>query len=413
MMNKPIRIAALATALLAATGLAQAQEIKLEFLAWYGAEQAKTFQEAIGEFEKSHPNIKIKLNTVAGTGAATFPNVLRTRIAGGKAPDLFTMWGGTLAAPFIDSKAALDLSPYYKKYNWDQTLLPAAVNAIKRNGITWGAPIDLRAISFYYRKDIFKKHGLTVPASFTELEGACDKLKAQQVTCLSAGGTYGWHAMRVFDFFLEHTAGPEVHDQLLAGKANWDRPEVVAAFALLKKWTANGWLPSGYMGISPDQAQQLFLQGKAAMVPEGDWFVTNANAAGLNAETYGFFPPPTDQKPVRLDGFAEQYMISRQSKNPDAAAEFINWWLQPATQTKYFAVNGSTATKGAAPPSEDAQGAEYVKMIAQYPTFTIMDQAFPPEVMSTTYFRLQSAVGAGQISPEAAAKEMQQGVSRH
>lgn len=407
---KAIRLAALAAALLA-TSLAQA-ETKLEFLTWYSADQAKLFRQAIDEFEKGHPGIKIKLTTVAGTGAATFPNVLRTRIAGGQAPDLFTMWGGALAAPFIDSKAALDLTPYYKKYNWDQTLLPAAVNAIKHNGTVWGAPIDLRAVSFYYRKDLFKKAGIAVPTSFDELESACEKFKAQDVTCLSAAGTFGWHVMRVFDFFLEHTAGPELHDQLLTGHAKWDRPEVVAAFGLLKKWTANGWLPSGYMGITPDQAQQLFLQGKAAMVAEGDWFVSNVNAAGLNSDNYGFFAPPTDKKPARLDGFAEQYMIARQSKNANAAAEFINWWLQPATQVKYYDVAASSATKNATPDSvKNPLGAAYVKMIAQYPTYTIMDQALPAELMSTTFFRLQSAVASGQVTPEAAAKEMQQGVS--
>jgi len=349
---------------------------------------------------------------VGGTGAAPFPNVLRTRIAGGQAPDIFTMWGGSLAGPFVDSKAALDLAPYYKKYSWDAILLPSAVNAVKRNGTTWGAPIDLRAVSFFYRKDNFKKAGVAVPASFAELEAACEKLKAQQITCVSAAGTFGWHVMRLFDFFLEHTAGPEMHDQLLTGKTSWDRPEVVQAFALLKKWTANGWLPSGYMGISPDQAQQLFLQGKAAMILEGDWFVTNSNAAGLTPEQYGFFVPPTDKTPARLEGFAEQFMIAKQSKNPDAAAEFVNWWLQPATQNKYYSVNGSSATKDAAPDAaKNPQGATYVKMIAANPTYMIMDQAFPPEMMSTTYYRLQSAVAAGQTTPEAAAKEMQAGVA--
>jgi len=409
-MKNILRIAASAAALVAA-GLAHAQT-KLEVLAWYSADQSKVFQQAIDEYEGSHPNVKIKLSTVAGTGAATYPNVLRTRIAGGQAPDIFTMWGGALAAPFIDSKAAMDLTPYYKKYKWDALLLPAAVNTIKRNGTTWGAPIDLRAVTFHYRKDLFKKAGASVPTTFAELESLCDKFKAQQVTCLSAAGTYGWHVMRVFDFFLEHTAGPDLHEQLWAGKANWDRPEVVAAFALLKKWTVNGWLPAGYMGISPDQAEQLFLQGKAAMIPEGDWFVTNSTTAGLTAETYGFFAPPADRKPARLEGFAEQFMIAQQSKNADAAAEFINWWLQTANQNKYLGVNGSTATQGAGPdPAKNPLGAEYAKMIAQYPTYTIMDQAFPAETMSTTYFRLQSAVASGQVTPEAAAKEMQQGMS--
>ena len=392
--------------------VAKADSVHLTFLTWYGTDQAKLFNGAIKDFESSHPGITISQNTVAGTGAATFPNQLRTDIAGGSAPDLFTMWGGTLSGPFIDAHSALDLTPYYKKYGWDKILQPGAMSLIKRNGALWGAPIDLRAITFYYRTDIFQKYHLKVPTTFAQLESACATLKTHSIPCLSSGGTYGWHIMRVFDFFLEHTAGPVLHDQLLLGKTSWNRPEVVAAFNLLKKWTANGWLPSGYMGISPTQAENLFEQGKAAMVPEGDWFTTNMASAGLN-NVYSFFAPPTDQKPARLDGFAEQFMIASQSKHADAAAEFLNWWIQPATQIKWFAVNGSSATKGALPSAKTNLMANlYAKQFGSSPTYTIMDQAFPAEFMSTTYFRLQSAVAAGSTSPASAAKQMQDGISQ-
>jgi len=392
---------------------AQAQTIQLNFLAWYGEDQAKVFNQALAEYQKLNPNVKINISYVAGTGAATYPNVLRTSIAGGRAPDMFTMWGGSIAGPFIDSQSAIDTAPYFKKYGWDKLLIPAAVNIIKRNGTTWGVPIDLRAMTLYYRKDIFAKNGLKVPTTFAQLEEVCAKLKTQNIPCVSTAGTYGWHAMRMFQFFLEHTAGPTLHDQLLQGKASWDRPEVVAAFALFKKWTDNGWFPNGFMGISPDQAQQLFLQGKAAMILEGDWFVTNVAGAGLNGDTVGFFPTPTDQKPLRLSGFGEQFMISKQSKNPDAVAEFINWWVQPATQKKYYAVNGSTATKGGV-PSENANplAVQYADMVANSNTFTVLDQAFPPEFMSTTYFRLQSEVASGKTSPADAAKQMQAGLAQ-
>ena len=401
------------TLLLALLATAQAQTVEINILAWYGEAQAKVLNTAIADYQKINPNVKINVNLVAGTGAATYPNVLHTAIAGGRAPDLFTMWGGSLAAPFIDSQSVIDTAPYFKKYNWDKLLIPGAIGAIKRNGTTWGIPITLRAVSFYYRKDIFAKYNLKVPTTFAQLEALCARLKTENIPCLATAGTYGWHVMRVFDFFLERTAGPDLHDQLLLNKTSWDRPEVVAAFALLKKWTDNGWLPSGYMGISPDQQAQLFLQGKAAMTIEGDWFVTNVAGAGLKGDTVGFFAPPTDQKPLRMDGFAEQFMISKQSKNADAVAEFVNWLMQPANQKKYYALNGSTTTKGGI-PSETANplAVEYADLIAGNETYTILDQAFSAEFMSTTYFRLQSEVVSGKTTPAEAAKQMQQGLSQ-
>ena len=179
-MNKFIRYAALAALPLALTGLiAKAQSnVELNFLTVWGDEAAKIFQGAVAEYQKANSNVTIKVNTVAGTGAATYPNVLRTNIAGGKAPDIFFMWGGSLAAPFIDSESAIDMAPYYKKYNWNNVIIPGAINQIKRNGAVWGVPISLRAVSLYYRKDIFKKYNLKVPTTFAQLELICTRLKA-------------------------------------------------------------------------------------------------------------------------------------------------------------------------------------------------------------------------------------------
>jgi raffinose/stachyose/melibiose transport system substrate-binding protein len=412
-MNKLARLVAIAAIPFAATAwLAHAQSnVELNFLTVWNEDGAKLFQGAITEYQKANPGVTIKMTTVAGTGAATYPNVLRTSIAGGKAPDLFFMWGGSLAAPFIDSDSALDLAPYYKQYNWNNLISAGAVSQIRRNGAVWGVPISLRAVSLYYRKDIFTKYKLKVPTTFAQLESVCGRLQTQKIPCVATAGTYGWHIMRMFDYFLEHTAGPELHDQLLINKTSWNRKEVVAAFALLKKWTDRGWFPNGYMGISPDQSSQLFLQGKAAMTIEGDWYVGSVQAAGLKGDTVGFFVPPSDKKPARMDGFAEQIMISKQSKNAEAAAAFLNWWVQPATQKKYYAVVGSTTTKGGL-PSESANplAIEYDDLISSNDTYTILDQAYSGETMSSTYFRLQSAVAAGQVTPADAAKQMAEGM---
>jgi len=392
---------------------AKADSVNLQFLGIYGSPSDSQLKAAFKVYESTHPGITISMSNVPGTGAATYPNALRTDIAGGKAPDIFFMWGGTLSGPFVDDGSALDLTPYYHKYNWNRILQPAAVKLISRHGKVWGAPIDLRAMTFYYRKDLFSKYGLQVPTTFAQFESVCATLKSHQIPCVTSGGVYGWYIMRVFDFFLEHTAGSALHDKLLAGATSWNIPQVVAAFSLLKKWTDNGWFPTGYMGINPSQGEQLFYQAKAAMMLEGDWMISSNLANGVKASQFGFFPAPTDQKPQRLEGFAEQWMISSQSKHPAEAAEFLNWWIQPATQSKYYNIIGSTATIGGLPSAaSNPLGVAYNQMATKYPTYLVMDQAFPAEFMSTTYFRLQSSVAAGSVSPQSAAQQMQQGVSQ-
>lgn len=409
-----IRLKQLALVLLAAFAMgAQAQTTEFTWMVWWGGAAGEVLEEVIAAYREVRPDVRINVHTIAGTGAAGYLNALRIAIAGGRAPDLWNIWGGTLAAPFIDARQVIDTAPYFEKFGWDNIMIPAAISAIKRDGTTWGIPITLRAMSLYYRRDIFARYDLRVPSTFAELEELCARLGQENIPCLTTAGIYGWHAMRVFQFFLEHTAGPELHDQLLANTTSWDRPEVEQAFALLKRWADNGWLTSGFMGIPPAQSQQLFLQGRAAMIIEGDWFVTTVLGANLNSDQVGFFIPPTDRLPLRMSGFAEQLMISRQSRNADAAAEFVNWLLQPANQREFYALKGSTVIKGGMPTeTANPMAVAYAEMVAKADVYLVMDQALPVEFMNTTFFRLQSEVVAGRTTPADAARQMEQAASQ-
>src|SRR3712207_8665692 len=71
---------------------------------------------------------------------------------------------------------------------------------------------------------------------------------AAGTTPLATGGKYGWHIMRLYEYLLEHTAGPELHDKLLVGEESWDRPEVVEAFTLLDRKSTR--LNSSHANIS-------------------------------------------------------------------------------------------------------------------------------------------------------------------
>ena len=114
-----------------ATSARGAQEtIALRFLSWTGADEEAQFEEMLAEFTESHPNIEISSETVAGTGAATYPDVLRTGMAGGEPPDLFYMWGGSIAAPFIEADQVLPLDKYYQQYGWTELLIPLAADAL-------------------------------------------------------------------------------------------------------------------------------------------------------------------------------------------------------------------------------------------------------------------------------------------
>ena len=392
------------------SGDADAAPVELRLMVVWGGEQAEYLKDMFKEFSETHPDIEIKLEMVAGGGAGPYQESLQTGMASGTGPDVFFEWGGELAGYFIDAGHCEPLEPYYEKYGWNDIIIGWAKDAVTRNGKVYGVPVSTHGMTFWYRKDLWDKLGLSVPTSYEEVEKLCETTKAAGIYPLSVAGKYGWMVMRLVDYLLEVSCGPELHDQLNALEASWDRPEVVDAYQLFKKWVDNEWIVPGFLAVNPDDARMPMYQGSALMVFEGSWMETNFKNDEQDVNNFGFFFHPTGHEPLRISGFPEQFMINAASKYKDEAAEFINWFIQPEIQNKYLGTAiGSTGTKGVAPdkavlPNTYKWREQLDQLQAVYPP---TDQAFQAELLHVL-FEVQDAVVLGDLTPEQAAARMQE-----
>jgi raffinose/stachyose/melibiose transport system substrate-binding protein len=347
------------------------------------------------------------VDSLPGSGAAVYPDKLRTELLGGKGPDVWRIWGGQIGAPFVKAKQTIDLAPYYQKYGWDSKINQAAVAGMTFDGVKGGLPFLSLGIAGWYNKAAFTKAGISAPpTSYAELEEANTKLLASGVTPCGVGGKYGWDIMRLFEYLLETSAGPDLHDKLLTGAESWDRPEVVTAFTNFKKWQDRKWVPVGAVGLDPADVEPQYVQGKVAYTITGQWTEAQAiQAGGKKSEDFGVFQLPTGQTPVRHSGFVEGYMINAKSGNPDKAAALLDFIIQPET-VKALKITASTVT-GAEPDKATLPlSAEWLAGPGKEPFYTIQDQAFPKK-QADQYFAIQSDVLQGKTSPADAAKKMQ------
>ncbi len=351
------------------------------------------------------------VDSLPGSGAAVYPDKLKTELLGGKGPDVWRIWGGELGHPFVKAKQAADLSQYYSKFGWDSKINPQAITGMTFDGVKAGVPFLAAGIAGWYNQALFKKASISAPPkSYAELEEANAKLLAAGVTPLATAGKYGWHIMRLYEYLLETSAGPELHDKLLLGQESWDRPEVVTAFTNFKKWQDKKWIPDGALGLDPSDVEPWYVQGKAAYTITGQWTEPSAiQAAKKKSSDFGVFPFPTDQSQVRHSGFVEGYMLNAKSGNPDMAAALIDFLVSTDSQKtmKY----GNSAVKGAEPDKATLPlSYEWTQGPGAQPFYTIQDQAFPKQ-QADQYFAIQSNVLQGTITPAEAAKQMQQAIS--
>jgi raffinose/stachyose/melibiose transport system substrate-binding protein len=350
------------------------------------------------------------VDSLPGSGAAVYPDKLRTELLGGSGPDVWRIWGGQIGAPYAKAKQAADLTPYYAKYGWDSKINPNAIAGMTFEGVKSGVPIVVAGIGGWYNKALFEKAKVSVPKSYAELEQANDKLLAAGITPLGTGGKYGWHIMRLYEYLLEQSAGPELHDKLLTGAESWDRPEVVTAFTNFKKWQDKKWIPAGALGLDPADIEPAYVQGKTAYTITGSWTEVNAiQAAKKPSSDFGTFEFPTDKTPLRHSGFVEGYMINARSGNKDKAAALIDFLVQPAT-VKELGITNSPVAGGEPDKTKLPLSYEWTQINKTSPFYTIQDQAFPKQ-QADQYFAVQSDLLQGKVTPAAAAKRMQDVVS--
>jgi raffinose/stachyose/melibiose transport system substrate-binding protein len=366
----------------------------------------------IEAFEAEHPNIDVVIESTAGSGAAIYPDVLKTSMASGSPPDLYFMWGGSIAQPFIEAGQAMDLGAYYEQYGWNEKFAPWVIDRISFDGKLYGVPYHARGMGFWYRVDIFEENGWEVPTTFAEQEALCAAMKDADMYCVSLGGKFGWHTMRVLDYFIEHHCGPEIHDALNRLEESWDQQCVVDSYANFQTWINNGWVTPDFLNVEPNDSRFPFFAGDAGLVLEGDWYEGVLKNNEQDLANYSFYLPPTDREPLRFSTFPEQWMIPAGAEHPDEAAMFIDFITSAETQQAYFINDFSaSATIGVNPNCEDwplsCEWREYI--LNAESTYPPTDQAFVKELMDG-FFEVQDAIVANRLTPAEGAALFQQRV---
>jgi ABC-type glycerol-3-phosphate transport system substrate-binding protein len=377
--------------------------------------QVAQMKQYVAGFNKTGASkLSFNISTLAGSGATVYPSKIQSLISSGKEPDMFRNWVGTLASPFVTEGAVLPLTDWYQKYKWDKILNPTAVQYVTFDGKPYGVPTSLDTIAMWYNKKLFAKAGVSVPTTYDEWEKVNATLLKAGVTPAAEAAIDGWDVMRLFEHFLEVTAGPALHDKLLLLQSSWNTPAVVEAFAMLKKWSDTGWLEKGWLGTNPTDSADLFAAGKAAQNLEGPWMALQIKATGANLDDFDLFAAPGDKGPARLAGFAQQYMIGKQVSGArlDALGEYWNWFVQPAQSKKYF-YDGSTATNGGLPTGNSQVDKLGQKSwdVQKYGGYLIQDEALGT-ALANVYFSLQQGVGGGTVTPKDAAQHMQAAINK-
>jgi raffinose/stachyose/melibiose transport system substrate-binding protein len=191
----------------------------------------------------------------------------------------------------------LDVGKEAAKLGVTKDLVPAAVSILKTlyGGKMLSLPTEFNLEGVWYNKKIFADNNVSVPKTWDQLVAAAAKLKAAGVQPFAASGIQGWPITRLVGNYIFSTLGANAMANVIDGKAKLTDPKYVAAAQAVADLGAKGYFGSGVGSLDYTPAEQLFLQGKAAMFYMGSWILGELNDPKQNEiglANVGFFPFP-------------------------------------------------------------------------------------------------------------------------
>jgi raffinose/stachyose/melibiose transport system substrate-binding protein len=192
----------------------------------------------------------------------------------------------------------VDVAKEFAKLGVLKDLTPASVAILKKidGGKVLALPFEFNIEGVWYNKKIFADNGIAVPKTWDQLVAAAAKLKAAGIQPFAASGIQGWPITRLIGNYLFSKLGANALEQVAAGKAKLTDPQYVAAAQAVADLGAKGYFGDGVTSLDYTPAEQLFLQGKAAMFYMGSWILGELNDPKQNQiglANVGMFPFPT------------------------------------------------------------------------------------------------------------------------
>jgi alpha-glucoside transport system substrate-binding protein len=197
---------------------------------WIGGE-GTNFAASVADFATA-TGIKIQIDSIG----SSHETVLKTRIEGGKPPDLAMLAQPTPILAYAAQGKVIDVAPFMNDKGKLAKEHPATIGLVTQGANIWGVPYkaDVKSTVWYPIK-AFEAKGYAVPTTWDELIALSDKIVADGSNpwCVSAGGpgdATGWQITDWIEEVVLKTKGLAYYNDWISHKVTFEDPGIKDAF---------------------------------------------------------------------------------------------------------------------------------------------------------------------------------------
>ncbi|ECI7719490.1 sugar ABC transporter substrate-binding protein, partial [Salmonella enterica subsp. enterica] len=311
---------------LLACAAANAGEVRVT-VAEYSKKTGPYFEEAKKEFEAKNPGTTITFEVVPWD---VLLQKLTTDMGAGTNADL-SIIGTRWLIDFVkeDAVEPLDanITPEFKDRFIETFLSPSIMD-----GKTYGLPIAASARAMYYNKDILEKAGVSAPPkTWAELKDVCAKVKASGAACFGLQGKE--IETDVYFYYAMWSQGTEILNK--DGTSGLGTPGALEAAKLYKSLIDEGLTEEGVTANNREDVQNLFKQGKVAMMITAPFLSNQIKEEAPNLK-YGVTAIPAGPSGARgTYGVTDSIVMFKNSKNKEEAWKFLDFLFTTEQRAKF------------------------------------------------------------------------------
>jgi multiple sugar transport system substrate-binding protein len=302
-------------------------------------------QSVVATWNKEHPDIKVNYTEIASSSATT---KFQTAVQAGNAPCLGQVSYDDLLS-YVAGGLLQNVTSEAKQYQ--SNYLPWTWAQVSPQGVTYGIPQDTGPVVMYYRADLFKKYGITPPATWAEY--AADAVKVHKEDPSVVLGTLSPDDADMFQALTwqNNAVWWSVKGDSWVVSINDSESQAVAGYwqQLIDEGAvtiADRWAPTFYQDMNDGKViAYIGAAWNASLIQQnvkggaGDWRVVQ-------------MPVWAASNPESANSGGSSVAVLKGCKAPAAALEFANW-LDNSEQS--MSVLASPTGGGLYPASTAAQ----------------------------------------------------------
>ncbi|MCL5997504.1 MAG: twin-arginine translocation signal domain-containing protein [Chloroflexi bacterium] len=259
------------------------------------------------QLKKEHPGLEVKTDFDPRIWEKMKPSLVA-----GEVPDWMYAtlggWGGQWMQGVTDGLVApgdflLDLEAYgFSGQRVEEIMFPGSLKAAN-GGLTdhqWTFPMSQYMLGIYYNTDLFEANNWPSPDTITWEEFMdLQKQIAEKIKPWTYAGKYPGYMDNVMSPLMYKKAGQQAYcdlDNLVAGAFN--NPDLAWGIEQVQTIFKNDWIYQGSEAMTHTESQQIFVDGKCAMIPNGSWLENEQRETTPQGfrMSYSGVPAPKDGK---------------------------------------------------------------------------------------------------------------------